>query len=314
MRSHVGRAVAAVTIVGAVISGCGGPGAPGTAAVIGDRTIPLGQVETEVEGVLGDPGAVELAQTRDEKPIDMARDVVSSRVTEGVVVPAAAAAGVVIPQAQIDSEIDSTMRAALGGVSPADQQAIAAKAEAFRGALRRAVPAQLTAQELGRKVAAHLAVTVDEVSVRDRATAEQLATALATGGPAAEAALSGPGVRKGVTYRATPDQAHPDARVDPDRAGTVLFGVPQGGVVAYQPSQANATWSVARVVARDVAAPGKDDDVAGLSQQQLLLIGLRAAQATTGTVTVNPRYGEWDPVRFGVVAAGDSAGRVLLPA
>ena len=165
---------------------------------------------------------------------------------------------------------------------------------------------QTAATGLGRTVVGRVSIVVDEVTVRDRATAERSARILATGGPAADALLAGPGARRGVDYRIA---------TDPERAGTVVFGVPQGSVVAYQPSPANASWSVARVVSRrtdgayDAAAADK------ISLSELLNIGKRVAQAeqVRNPVVVNPRFGVWDPVSFKVVQPADVAGLVILP-
>lgn len=305
MRMRVGRAVAAVAVVSAVISGCGGPEQPGTAVAIGDRTIPLSQVESEVDAVLSDPGERAIAQSQGQQLTDLARSVVGARVTDSVVTPVAAAAGVVVPAAEVDLQIDNIVVSVLGGQSqekltPDDK----AKVKALYGLLRRQVPAQLAAVELARRQVGGISVTVDEVPVRDRTAAEKLAGTLAAGGAAADAVMAGPGARRGVTYRATDDA---------ERAGSILFGVPQGTVVAYRPSAGNANWSVAKVTVRRTDGPVDDQAVDSLSQQDLLPIGFRIAQAQAGEVTVNPRYGVWDPVAFAITRPGDATGIVLLP-
>lgn len=305
VRRQVGRAAAAVVVAGAMLSGCGGPILAGSAVVIGDRAIPLSQVRSEVEAVLSDPGAVSLADAQGQQLADLAREVVAARVKEAIVMPAAGAAGVTVSPALIDSEVDNTVRAALDRLGPQAAETVdPAQVEAFRELLHRTVPAQLTAIELGRRAAGGIAVTVDEVPARDRATAEKLAGALAAGGRAAEEALSGPGAKRGITYTAVGD---------PDRAGTVLFGVPQGAVVAYQPSPGNASWSVAKITSRRTGGVADQGAVDRLSQRQLVRIGFRIAQARTGPVTVNPRYGVWDPVQFELARPGDETGVVLLP-
>ncbi len=242
MRTQVGRVVAAVAVVGAVVSGCGGPAQPATAAVIGDRVISLDQIEQEIDAALSDNDQLAAVRAIGGDAAGLARSVVGATIGNAIVGVRAAAAGVVVAPADVDRTATMNARGVLQQL--ASQGAEVNDPSVVNGILaltRRSAAEQQAATGLGRGVVGRISIVVDEVAVRDRATAEKSARLLASGGAAADGVLAGPGARRGVTY---------NAATDPDRAGTVVFGVPQGAVVAYQPNPANATWSVARIVTR----------------------------------------------------------------
>lgn len=308
MRWHVGRAVAAVTIVGAVVSGCGGPGGPGTGAVVGDHVISLNDMEQQVDAAYADRNQLVANQAFNWGAAGLSRMVVEAAIGDAIVGAQAEASGVAVAPADVDRTAQAVALGMFQDQVNAGNQAVQDDT-VIRGLLAvtgRSAHWQTAAIGLGRTAVGRVSIVVDEVSVRDRATAERSARILATGGPAADTLLTGPGARRGVEYKIA---------TDPERAGTVVFGVPQGAVVAYQPSPANATWSVARVVTRhtDGAFDGPAADQLSLSQ--LLDIGKRAAQAeqSRNPVVVNPRFGVWDPVNFRVAQPADVAGLVILP-
>ncbi len=106
-----------------------------------------------------------------------------------------------------------------------------------------------------------------------------------------------------------------DAVTSPDAAGTVLFGTPVGGVVAFQPDQRQSTWIVFKVTDRRTDAPFDQQAVSAISSTQKVTIGERLVQpdAERLGVRVNPRYGVWDPITLRVVAADMQAGMILPP-
>jgi hypothetical protein len=63
----------------------------------------------------------------------------------------------------------------------------------------------------------------------------------------------------------------------------------------------------------DVTSP--PEALNNLSQQQLVSIGERQLQPVADQVgvTVNPRYGVWDPIQMRVVGADEKAGEILTP-
>lgn len=308
MRRHVGRAVAAVTIVGAVVSGCGGPGGPGTGAVVGEHVISLNDIEQQVDAAYADRNQLVANQAFQWGASGLSRMVVDAAVGDAIVGAQAAASGVTVAPADVDRTSQEVARGMYEEQVNAGNQAVQDD-NVIRGLLAvtgRSAHWQTAAIALGRAAVGRVSVVVDEVAVRDRATAERSARILATGGPAADALLAGPGARRGVEYKIA---------TDPERAGTVVFGVPQGAVVAYQPSPANASWSVARVVSRRTDGAFDSAGADKVSLSELLDIGKRVAQAEQvhNPVVVNPRFGVWDPVNFMVVQPADVAGLVLLP-
>lgn len=292
MRMQVGRALAAVVIAGAVLSGCGGPIQTGAAVVIGDSTISLDQAKGRIDSALAQPGVLEQARSKGEDSTDVARDVVSGQIQGNLVGSEAAAAHVVVSDAAVDADVAAQFGpAAVSQITPT---------------IRESLRTQLIGIELGKRAVGATTVTVDKVDTRSRVDAERLAGILASGGPAADALFTDPTAKRGADYTAA---------ANPDDAITVLFGVPQGATVVYQASPGNATWTVAKVTAR--STDGKPDEAAasGLSQDQLLVIGYRSAQAVAAKsdVRVNPRFGVWDAVALRVVKPGDTAGLVILP-
>ncbi|WP_143172039.1 hypothetical protein [Pseudonocardia thermophila] len=297
-----------MAVVGAVVSGCAGPGGPGTGAVIGDHVISLNDVEQQIDAALTDPDQTAAASVFGWGTDGLSRLVVESAVSNTVVGGAATAAGVRVPPEELEGIAENValgmlqQQLQMGNMAVRDPSVV----DGILEITRRAAPWQAAAIELGRHAIGRVSVVVDEVTVRDRETAERFARLLASGGNLAEQVLAEPGARRGAAYA---------AGTDTERAGTILFGVPEGTVVAYQPNPANASWSVARVVQRRTDGPGDPAAAEQLSQSELLNIGIRVAQAEQGNnpVVVNPRFGVWDPVGFRLVAPEDQAGLVILP-
>jgi hypothetical protein len=109
------------------------------------------------------------------------------------------------------------------------------------------------------------------------------------------------------------------ASLVPQSAASFLFGTPAGSVVAAQTSPAPDGWTVLRVTARSTTGPAGDpkaaltSSISQLDDSTLDDIGRRFTQplAQELGVRVNPRYGEWDPLRLAVLAPGTPAGLVL---
>ncbi|MGH3586612.1 MAG: hypothetical protein ACRDQ0_09840, partial [Pseudonocardia sp.] len=105
MRMQVGRALAAVTVVGAVISGCGGPSQAGTAVFIGDQAVPLEFVQAEASAVLDRAGGADALRASGKDPAQLSRGVVTNEVLHRLVSGKAAEYGVAVTDAQIDELI-----------------------------------------------------------------------------------------------------------------------------------------------------------------------------------------------------------------
>jgi hypothetical protein len=297
VRMQVGRVVAAVAVIGAVISGCGGPSQAGTAVFVGESAVPLERVQSQLDAVLAKKDLVAQITAQGGTTADLARSFVTRAVLHELLARRAAEEGIAVTDAQVDAQITENggPDALLDG-SLYDLQGLR---ERMRDDL---IAAQLAQREVGG-----LAVTADLVAATSRAAADSTAAALQAGGAQADALFADPRTAlRAQTF---------DAASSPDNARTVLFGVPVGTVVTFQPNPEQSTWIVARVVDRRTDAPSDPAAVSSISQTQLIAIGERLLQPTADQVgiRVNPRYGVWDPVQLRIVAEDQQVGSVLPP-
>jgi hypothetical protein len=297
VRKQVGRVVVAALAAGAVATGCAGPSQVGSAVIIGDRSVSLESVQSQLATALGKPDQVAQLKQQGGSEADVARGIVTQQVLHDLLGRQAAAQGIAVTDQQVDQELATN-----GGADQVLDSSLYDLAT-----LRDRVRDNLIAAELARKVVGGLSVKVDLVAATSEADADAKAATLAAGGPAADALFAD----ANTSARGQDIQA-----VNyPDDAGTVLFGTPVGQVVVFQPSAQQAGWIVFRVVDRrtDVASP--PDAVNNLSQQQLVSIGERQLQPVADQVgvTVNPRYGVWDPIQLRVVGADQKTGEILSP-
>lgn len=293
MQTKVGRAIAAVVVVGAVVSGCGGPIQAGSAAIVGDTTVPLDQVQSQLGTLLP---RVPADQRQQDTGASLARDIVTNELLHNLLSRAASTQGITVSDAAVDTFITQQGGAqALLQNSVLDLEGLRVQAHDF-----------LVATELGRRAAPGLEVTVDLIGSANRADAEAKARTLAAGGAAADALFADTSTAKrDVVVNAVSDTQN---------AGSVVFGTPVGEVVAYQPDPQQATWNVFRVTKRRTdATPADPAAASALSLQQLYLIGQRTLQPVADTldVRVNPRYGVWDEVALRVVPADQMSGLVI---
>lgn len=290
--------VTAVAVVGAVISGCGSPGQAGSAAIVGSEVVPLETVQAQLDVALSKPDQVARLTEQGGGAADIARSIVTREVLHDLLNRRAAIEGIVVTDTQIDAEL-----AGNGGAA-----AVLESSLFDESTLRRRVRDDLVATELARRSVGGLAVAADLAAATSRADAEEKARVLATGGPEADALFADQQTSaRGVVYQAA---------TTPEVAGTVLFGTPVGGVVAFQPDPQQSTWIVFKVVDRRTDAPSDPAAVSSISRTQLITIGERLLQPTGAEVgvRVNPRYGVWDPIQLRVVPADQQVGTILPPA
>ncbi|MCU1660640.1 MAG: hypothetical protein JWR58_705 [Pseudonocardia sp.] len=298
VRKQVGRVAAAVAVVGAMVSGCGGLNQAGSAVIVGNDAVPLGRVQSQLDVALGKTDQIAQLTAQGGTSADLSRSIVTREVLHDLLRRRAATDGIVVTDAQVEAE--------LAGSGGADAVVNGSLYDA--STLRQRVRDDLTAAQLAQRAVGGLAVTVDLVAATSRADAEAKAKALASGGPAAEALFGDSRTSaRGETVQAA---------AAPNDAGTVLFGVPVGGVVAFQPNPQQSTWIVFKVTQRRTDARSDPATVSSISQSQLINIGDRLLQpdAEALGVRVNPRYGVWDPIQLRVVADGQQAGMILQPA
>lgn len=300
MRSRVGRVVAAMAAVGAMVSGCGGgPSQVGSAAIVGSEAIRLDQVQPRIEAVLARPDVVtELASQGGAGAPDIARDIVTQAVIHELSGRAAAAEGIRVTPAEVDAEL-----MARGGV-----EAVLERSLSELPVVRERIYDELVAQQLAARHVDGLAVTIDILrDISSRAAAEEAARVIVGDGPAAEAlfAQNPQASLRGVEYRAS---------ITPDLASSVVFGTPAGGTGYFQPSPEQNEWIVFRVTDRRTDAPPVGPTAAErIGSAELVGIGRRLLQPLADElgVRVNPRYGVWSPIAFRVLSEDQFIGTVL---
>lgn len=298
MRRRVGRVVAAVAVVGAVVSGCGGgPSQVGSAAIVGSEVVPLDQVQSRLGVALAQTDVVaELAGQGVGTP-DIARDVVTQAVLHELSERAAAAEGITVTPVDVDAEL-----VARGGA-----EAVLERSLFDLPVVRERLRDELIVQRLAARHVNGLAVTADILGVTSREEAAEAARILAGGGPGADALFAqNPQIsRRNVEYRAS---------TTPDVASTVVFGTPAGRTGYFQPSPGQSGWIVFRVVERRTDAPPVGPDaVDRIGKAELVKIGRRLLQplAVELGVRVNPRYGAWNQVALRVLGEDQLTGAVL---
>jgi hypothetical protein len=294
---QVGRVAAAVVVIGAVVSGCGGPSQAGTAVFVGEDAVPLERVQTQLDAALAKDDQIAQIKAQGGTTADLARSIVTRAVLHDLLELRAAEDGIVVTDAQIDTQIAQN-----GGADALIEGSLY-----DLPMLRERVRDDLIATQLAQREVGGLAVTADLVAATSREGADAAAAALQAGGAQADALFADPRTSaRAQTF---------DAVSSPDNAGTVLFGLPTGSVVAFQPSPEQSTWIVARIVERRTDAPSDPAAVSAISQSQLVAIGQRQLQLTADRVgiRVNPRYGVWDPIEMQIVADGQQTGSVLPP-
>jgi len=296
VHSRMGRvlgAVASIAVVG-VLAGCGVE-QPGSAAVLGDTSVPLAVVQSQIGPILDKLTPEQRSQGVGP---DIARFVLSLELTRDLAQKQLAAQGLTVTDADVSAYIDQRGgTAALLQGQPFDESQ-----------LRLQIFNTVAAAKLATKIAPGLAINADILGSASRADAEAKARTLAAGGPAADALFGDPRVsQRGTVLTAVANASE---------ASSVAFGLPAGSVVAFQPDPQQATWNVVRIVSRSTDVASDPAAVAKLSQRDLVGIGQRTLQPLADSlgVTVNPRFGVWDPISLSVVAADQSPGLIIRPA
>lgn len=297
MRSQVGRVVAVVTIVGAVVSGCGsGPAQTGSAVIVGAEAIPLGEVQEDITAALAPDRASIAAGAGLTDPQAVARFVVTDAVRHDLLARRAAQEGLAVTDEQVDAELAASGDPA--GVSLYSGER--AREEARD---------RLLAAALGARYVDRLAVALEVAVVSTEQEALATARALAAGGQEAAAALAALPEGTSQAIDVTAAQALGQFPLFP-------FGTAAGSVVVTEPPQEGLEYEVVRIVEqRDQpgAGPSAVDRVPGA---QLAAFGYQLLQprATELGVRVNPRFGVWDPLQMAVVAEDAVAGTVVTAA
>ncbi|MCP2235878.1 SurA N-terminal domain-containing protein [Prauserella halophila] len=293
-------------LAGLVLAGCGsGPSQVHSAAIVGDRSVPLDDVQQEIDWLLDNVDQAQQAQRQGK--VDLyAREVVRGRVIHELAQIAAKREGIRADR----SEVDELIR----GSGGADEVSRSAGVEPDR--VRDVASDQVVLQELARKYLGRLSVdllgtviTGDEPgnSAKEKATA--LGRRIADDPDRARATVREAGhqlVDEELDFAET-------LQNDPELATTAVFGSQEGTVVVIQPSRQQAGWLVGLVSERRTGGQA-DAAEPQVNPEYLYFAGLRMLQpiAEEAGVRINPRYGVWDEAALSPAPNEDElAGRLL---
>ena len=340
------RALVAVVAGALLLAGCGsGPSQVGAAAIVGDRSISVDQVQELIDkAVREQPYARKLAG---EHKLDaVGRAVVGQFVLNELLAKAEGKQGITPNYAQIDAQLASDP---LNAPVPADAnneaQAVNQVVTRTRDHREELTDTYL-AQALADKALPNLSVTFDFTTIGtmpDATTgarlqgddAKKAAFDLArkfAADPAAEAQRVGSDVQYEADLRQRAKQAGSDVDSIPPLTGrgeavpatqagalasTPFFGSPAGTVAAfpYPDPQLKGTWFVAVVRQRTDGKPVATEQTPSLDAATKTAIGMRQLQPLFDElgVRINKRYGVWDAVAMNVVANQDAAQGLVLP-
>lgn len=300
---RVGVALAACAVIGATVTGCGsGPAEIGTAAIVGGHPISLDFVQQNISNVLTDSAdARSLQQQKPSTFPPVARNVVKYAVWDELSNQLAAKQGIRIDQTQVDTLYNQVQQ---GGGAPtlSALKNIPLKGEPLRNYVRDL----LIWQQLGAKDR-NVTISLDAAIVADRATAQALVGKVAANPDQDKALFQQAGAASG--------QVAVDQPFTPANTAPVLFpafGVKPGSVVAFDASSANGdSWIVVYVKKRADTA-GQSSDVQADPQTDVTLGQEQMFQySTQAGVTLNPRFGVWEPV-IGAVSPSDGESSTII--
>ena len=255
MHTKVGRALAAVAAVGAVVSGCGGPVQAGSAAVVGDTTVPLEQVQNQLGTLLA---RVPADQRQQDTGASLARDIVTNELLHDLITRAAVQQGITVTDAQVDAFIEQQ-----GGADALLQNPCSTSRGCASRRTTSSWPPTSAAAPAAPGAGRH---HLDLVGSPNRADAEAKGPRARRGQAAADAVQDSRTAQKACRSRPSPTR----------RTRAAWCSTPVGEVVAYQPDPQQATWNVFRVTERQTdARPADPSAASALSLQQLYLIGQR---------------------------------------
>ncbi|MGQ0574794.1 MAG: hypothetical protein ACT4RN_11405 [Pseudonocardia sp.] len=260
------------------VTACNGPLQAGSAAVLGEVRVPIAIVQERIAGTL---------RAGTAQPDAVARDVLTRTVLHELAV-----------EAVRRGDLDLTAAPARPPTALAGELPVLARERAFV----EQVAVALALRDLDR-----LVVTADVARYRDPVPARRLAALAARNEADADRIFDRDGTRGSLIVAAD------IAAIDPGSASDPPFGVPPGRVAVYEASPTAGTWVVLRVARRATVVPAGAGPVApGLHRTALVPIGLRMLQPLADElgVRVDPRFGEWDPLRMRVVRSGAAVGEV----
>lgn len=294
-----------------VVAGCGSqPSQVSSAAIVGKQSIPLDDVQREINWLLANvPQVRQYADNR--KFGEVSSGIVRQRVFHELLLTAAQREGI-----KADRKKVADLIASAGGTEEA-----AKLIGAEPGRVNDLATDQILLEELGAKYIDTLSVdVVGAVIDGESPGATSKSRALELGRKmAADPAKAAETARSGATQVIDQWLALGEI-LGSDSAGlatSALFGARPGTVVVIQPNpQQGAVWLVALVKDRKIAKASGSGNAGNADPNTLRAIGLRmlAPVAEEVGIRVNPRYGVWDQAGMTVVPSERELTGFLLPA
>lgn len=296
--------MAAVAVLGAMVSGCGGgPSQIGSAAIVGSDVITLGTVQDQIALALS-PAKAQAVAGRNQGAgggygaPQVAREIVTSAILGDLIDRRAAEEGITVGDADLDAAVASA-----GSPEEFDQASLYPP-EVQREKSRD----DLAAAALATRYVDRLGVTLEFTGFATEEEAAAAAQVVAAGGPGADAVFADvPPEGRAQEIRAVDN---------PALATSFAFGTPAGSAIVLRPGQDGAPWTLIRILERSTDLPPVEPSaVDRFGQADLQLIGYRMLQPAADElgVQVNPRYGVWDPIQLQVVDADQTAGTIVHP-
>lgn len=294
--------LALAVIASLLLAGCGsGPSKVDSAAIIGDRSVPLDAVQQELRWVLDN--VPEAEQARQQRKLALqSREIVRSRVVHQLVTIAAEREGLRVDQTEVDRLVESS-----GGAEQVARSAGMAPERIRDMASDQLLLQQLAENYFGRLSVRFVGTTIVSESAGNtaREQARDLGERIAADPANIESIIADSGhqlIDEELSFADT-------LASQPEMAISALFGTREGSVLVIQPSQAQTGWLVALVRDRTVADAGQGDAelAAQLDPQLLYWAGLRMLQPIADElgVRINPRYGVWDSAAMAPAANSD---------
>ena len=318
--------IALLTSLVAALTACGsGPSQANSAVIIEDKSVSVNEVQTILDKVVAEqPAAKPLAQQR---KLDLvAREALSQLIVHELVTEAAAEEGITADGEDVAAAMAQDP---FGEDLPTDgsvpPEALASQLVYRARDLRDTVTDQILLAQLADKYFDKLVVTMDYTtivsddsgaapeSMRDKAEAKAREFAADPDKVAdliAEDTAAGQDANEGAEFAAAQLQ-------DPALVSSVMFGAPEGSVVAFEPSPGQAFWVVGLIRSRNTDGSAESAQQPQISADQLVAIGRRMLQpyADRTEIRVSPRYGVWDSTAMGVAPSeSETVGLVLPPA
>ena len=300
--------LAACAAVGAMVTGCdSGPSRVGAAAIVGDQVISLDTVQQQIADELRTQANARQLQQQGKFDL-VARNIVMLSLWSELTDQMAAKDGIKVGEQQVDQAYSQEL--AQEKASGQQQSLSSDVSVPLQGdMLRNFVRDNLVWTQLGAKHAATVSITFDAALVPDRATAQAKANQIAADPANADTIIKSAANSQNTIVDQTGSPLNSDPTLAP------LFRVPAGTVVGFQAQSSGSGWLVAYVKHRNengTPVSGVDPQSAqsaatGYGQD---MMSLYAAQVG---VTINPRYGVWDPLTTGLAAADDQTSGIVVP-